>query len=146
MRAFGRIRLSDGLESGRSLPARRFIAETRAEAESAVVAAMTDRRFGDAGDRLVVEECLAGPRVIFVVSDGERALPIGSAQDRKRIFDDDRGPNTGGWARSLRALSTARCRRVMHEIVEPISGPMAAEVIRFVASYTSIDVDRRRSR
>ena len=58
---------------------------------------MDERRFGDAGARLVIEECLSGPEVsFFVVADGTRAVPIGTAQDHKRIFDDDRGPNTGG--------------------------------------------------
>ena len=59
--------------------------------------AMTEQRFGAAGSRLVIEEHLVGPEVsFFVVSDGTRAIPIGTAQDHKRIFDNDRGPNTGG--------------------------------------------------
>ena len=58
---------------------------------------MHERRFGDAGARLVIEECMTGPEVsFFALSDGERAVPIGTAQDHKRIFDEDRGPNTGG--------------------------------------------------
>ena len=95
-----------------------------------LAAAMGERRFGAAGDRLVIEECLTGPEVsFFVVSDGARALPIGSAQDHKRVFDDDRGPNTGGMGAFApsplvdRALET----RVMHEIVEPVIAGMAAE-------------------
>jgi len=117
---------ADGLAAGKGV----VIAETRAEAESAVVAAMTVRRFGDAGDRLVVEECLEGPEVsFFVVSDGERALPIGSAQDHKRIFDDDRGPNTGGMGAFAPSplVDGPLQTRVMHEIVEPVVGGMAAE-------------------
>jgi phosphoribosylamine--glycine ligase len=59
---------------------------------------------GAAGDRVVIEECLSGPEVsFFALCDGVRAVPIGTAQDHKRIFDDDRGPNTGGWVRSRRA-------------------------------------------
>ncbi len=58
---------------------------------------MIEGRFGAAGARLVIEECLAGPEVsFFVLCDGARAVFIGTAQDHKRIFDDDRGPNTGG--------------------------------------------------
>ena len=58
---------------------------------------MVDRQFGAAGARLVIEECLTGPEVsFFVLADGERAIPLGTAQDHKRIGDDDRGPNTGG--------------------------------------------------
>ena len=60
-------------------------------------AAMEERQFGDAGDRLVLEECLNGPEVsFFAICDGRRAIPLGSAQDHKRIFDGDEGPNTGG--------------------------------------------------
>jgi len=73
------------------------IAEDHATAEAAVRAAMEDHRFGAAGSRLVIEECLTGPEVsFFVLSDGTRAVPLGTAQDHKRIWDDDRGPNTGG--------------------------------------------------
>ena len=94
------------------------------------MAAMTERRFGAAGDRLVIEECLAGPEVsFFVLSDGVRALPIGTAQDHKRIFDDDRGPNTGGMGAFAPSplVDAALQTRVMREIVEPVIGGMAAE-------------------
>jgi phosphoribosylamine--glycine ligase len=84
---------ADGLAAGKGVT----IAADRAEAEAAVRAAMVDRQIGAAGARLVIEECLTGPEVsMFYLCDGERAIPIGSAQDHKRIFDDDRGPNTGG--------------------------------------------------
>ena len=54
---------------------------------------MEDAQFGAAGERIVIEECLVGPEVsFFAICDGTRAVPIGSAQDHKRIFDDDRGP------------------------------------------------------
>src|SRR2546423_1683451 len=60
-------------------------------------AAIDHRQFGAAGARLVIEECLVGPEVsFFALCDGTRAIPIASAQDHKRIFDGDRGPNTGG--------------------------------------------------
>ena len=117
---------ADGLAAGKGV----VIAATRAEAESAVMAAMTERRFGEAGARLVVEECLTGPEVsFFVVSDGDRALPIGSAQDHKRLFDDDRGPNTGGMgAFAPSPLVDGPLQAcVMHEIVEPVVAGMAAE-------------------
>ena len=84
---------ADGLAAGKGV----VIAEDRAAAETAVLAAMAERKFGAAGETLVIEECLSGPEVsFFVLSDGERAVPIGWAQDHKRIFDEDRGPNTGG--------------------------------------------------
>jgi phosphoribosylamine--glycine ligase len=84
---------ADGLAAGKGV----VIAENRDEALAAVRAAMTDRAFGAAGTRLVIEECLSGPEVSsFFLCDGTRALPLSSAQDHKRIWDGDRGPNTGG--------------------------------------------------
>jgi phosphoribosylamine--glycine ligase len=84
---------ADGLAAGKGV----VIAEDRLTAEAAVRAAMEERRFGAAGAKLVIEECLTGPEVsFFVLCDGTRAVPLGTAQDHKRIWDDDRGPNTGG--------------------------------------------------
>jgi phosphoribosylamine---glycine ligase len=84
---------ADGLAAGKGVT----VATTRAEAEDAVREAMVDGRFGASGARLVIEECLTGPEVsVFFLCDGLRALPLSSAQDHKRIFDGDRGPNTGG--------------------------------------------------
>jgi phosphoribosylamine--glycine ligase len=117
---------ADGLAAGKGV----VIAEDLASAESAVVSAMQMRRFGAAGERLVVEECLVGAEMsFFVLSDGTRAVPIGSAQDHKRAFDGDRGPNTGGmgaFAPSV-LLDGALDRRIMREIVEPVMTGMAAE-------------------
>jgi phosphoribosylamine--glycine ligase len=117
---------ADGLAAGKGV----VIAGDPASAESGVAAAMGERRFGAAGERLVIEECLTGPEVsFFVVSDGTRALPFGSAQDHKRVFDDDRGPNTGGmgaFAPSPLVDATLQTR-VMREIVDPVIAGMAAE-------------------
>ena len=127
---------ADGLAAGKGV----VIAADRDEAEAAIAAAMTDERFGAAGRRLVIEECLTGPEVsFFVVSDGTRAIPIGTAQDHKRIFDDDQGPNTGGMgAFAPSPLIDERLhRRVMREIVEPVIAGMAAKAIRFAAFFTS---------
>jgi phosphoribosylamine--glycine ligase len=84
---------ADGLAAGKGV----VVAEDRAAAEDAVRATMVDRRFGAAGDRIVLEEFLAGEEAsYFVLCDGTRFVPLSSAQDHKRIFDEDRGPNTGG--------------------------------------------------
>ncbi|HYM26301.1 MAG TPA: phosphoribosylamine--glycine ligase, partial [Vicinamibacterales bacterium] len=117
---------ADGLAAGKGV----VIANDRAEAEAAIAAAMTARVFGNAGDRLVIEEHLTGPEVsFFVVSDGARAVPIGSAQDHKRIFDDDQGPNTGGMGAFAPSplVDTVLQARVMREIVKPVIAGMAAE-------------------
>jgi phosphoribosylamine---glycine ligase len=117
---------ADGLAAGKGV----VIAETLADAESAVVDAMRERRFGAAGDRLVIEECLSGPEVsFFVISDGTRALPIGSAQDHKRVFDGDRGPNTGGMGAFAPSplVDDVLHARIMKEVIEPTISGMAAE-------------------
>src|SRR5437667_875589 len=117
---------ADGLAAGKGV----IIADDRASAESGVAAAMGERRFGAAGERLVIEECLTGPEVsLFFVSDGMRALPLGSAQDHKRAFDNDCGPNTGGMGAfpASPLVDAALQTRVVHEIVEPVIAGMAAE-------------------
>ena len=85
---------ADGLAAGKGV----VIAADRDEAAAAITAAMT--RSSDSAPQVVgwsSKSISTGPEVsFFVVSDGTRAMPIGTAQDHKRIFDDDQGPNTGG--------------------------------------------------
>jgi phosphoribosylamine--glycine ligase len=110
---------ADGLAAGKGV----VIAETRADAEAAIRAAMLDRAFGNAGGRLVIEECLSGPEVsAFYLCDGHRAVDLSTAQDHKRIFDDDRGPNTGGMgAFSPSPLVTPELAAfIMARVVEPV--------------------------
>ena len=124
--AYPLVLKADGLAAGKGV----VIAEDRATAEAVVRAMMIDRRFGDAGDRVVLEEFLAGQEAsYFVLSDGTNFVQIGSAQDHKRIFDDDRGPNTGGMgAFAPSPLVTPEIsRRVSEEIVAPVLAGMAHE-------------------
>jgi phosphoribosylamine--glycine ligase len=84
---------ADGLAAGKGV----LICKTGEEAERAVAAIMVERRFGEAGGRLLVEEFLKGKEVSFIViADGIRALPLVTAMDHKAVFDGDEGPNTGG--------------------------------------------------
>jgi phosphoribosylamine--glycine ligase len=109
---------ADGLAAGKGV----VVARSRAEAEAAADAALIERRFGEAGARLVIEECLAGREAsYFVLADGERSVFLGTAEDHKRAFDDDRGPNTGGMgAFAPSPLVTPALRaRIEREIVEP---------------------------
>jgi phosphoribosylamine--glycine ligase len=117
---------ADGLAAGKGVT----VAETREEAEAAVRESMEQRRFGDAGARLVIEECLVGPEVsFFALVDGERAMPLGSAQDHKRIFDDDRGPNTGGMGAFAPSplVSPAFTDDILRTVVAPVVAGMRAE-------------------
>jgi phosphoribosylamine--glycine ligase len=117
---------ADGLAAGKGV----VVARTREEAEEAARAAMLERRFGGAGARLVIEECLTGPELsVFVLADGQRALLLGAAQDHKRLQDDDQGPNTGGMgAFSPSPLATpALLTSAVRDIVQPVLDGMRAE-------------------
>jgi phosphoribosylamine--glycine ligase len=117
---------ADGLAAGKGV----VIAEDREAAMDAIRGAMRERRFGAAGDRVVLEEFLVGEEAsYFVLADGTACVPLSSAQDHKRIFDDDRGPNTGGmgaFAPTPR-LTPGVERRVLDDIVDPVLHGMAAE-------------------
>ena len=118
---------ADGLAAGKG------VVVARRSADEAVAAAremLAGGRFGDAGRRIVVEECLEGEEASFTcVTDGEHVLPLASSQDHKPRDDGDRGPNTGGMgAYSPAPVVTADVHdRIMAEVVRPLVRGMAAE-------------------
>ena len=117
---------ADGLAAGKGVT----VATTVAEAHAAVDAAMRQNTFGGAGSTVVVEECLSGPEVsFFVLCDGERGLPLASAQDHKRARDGDQGPNTGGMGALAPSplVDDAMTDRIMQSIVAPVLDGMRAE-------------------
>jgi phosphoribosylamine---glycine ligase len=117
---------ADGLAAGKGV----VVAADADEAERAIHAAMEAQQFGAAGMRLVIEECLVGPEVsFFALCDGTRALPIATAQDHKRIFDDDQGPNTGGMGAFSPSplVDQPMQARIMREIVDPVLRGMRTE-------------------
>ncbi|MGI8651151.1 MAG: phosphoribosylamine--glycine ligase [Rubrobacter sp.] len=108
---------ADGTASGKGVT----VAKTLTEAEGAVKEAFGGR-FGAAGERVVVEECLAGREAsIFVMTDGENILPFLPAQDYKRIGDGDEGPNTGGMGSysPLLWMDPATYGKILDEIIRP---------------------------
>jgi len=117
---------ADGLAAGKGV----VVAPGADEAEVAVRVMMVERRFGDAGSQVVIEECLQGREAsFFVLTDGVHARVLPSAEDHKRVFDDDRGPNTGGMgAFSPSPLVTeAVGGRILDTIVFPALRGLAAE-------------------
>ena len=95
---------------------------------------MVDKRFGQAGARLVIEELLVGREAsFFVLSDGTSAIPLGSAEDHKRALDGDAGPNTGGMGAYAPSslFDAATQARVMNEIVMPVLEGMRSEGSEF---------------
>jgi phosphoribosylamine--glycine ligase len=115
---------ADGLAAGKGV----VVAETLGEAEAAIDM-MFRGGLGEAGAEVVVEEFLVGEEAsFFALCDGETAIPLASAQDHKRAFDGDKGPNTGGMgAYSPAPVMTAEvARRTMEEIVKPTVAAMRA--------------------
>jgi phosphoribosylamine--glycine ligase len=120
---------ADGLAAGKGV----VVAATVAEAEAAIDA-MLGGSLGEAGAEVVIEEFLAGEEAsFFALCDGDDAIPLASAQDHKRAFDGDRGPNTGGMGAysPAPALTPELTRRAMDEIVLPTVRAMKARQTPF---------------
>jgi len=84
---------ADGLAAGKGV----FVCKSVKEARDAIDEIMEKKTFGASGDRLLIEECLEGEEAsVIVMSDGESIIPMASSQDHKRIYDGDKGANTGG--------------------------------------------------
>ncbi|WP_010141762.1 phosphoribosylamine--glycine ligase [Oceanicola sp. S124] len=114
---------ADGLAAGKGV----IVAMTEAEALEAIDD-MFGGEFGSAGAEVVIEEFMEGEEAsFFVLCDGETALPIGTAQDHKRVGEGDEGPNTGGMGAYSPApvLSDAIAERAMAEIIRPTLAEMA---------------------
>src|SRR5512143_5631 len=117
---------ADGLASGKGV----FVASTVEEAFEAVDIIMRRRAFGDSGNRVVVEECLKGEEASFMAfSDGETVVPMASSQDHKRVFDNDKGPNTGGMGAYSPApvVTPELAERIMREVMYPTVRGMKQE-------------------
>lgn len=110
---------ADGLAAGKGV----LICASVKEGEEAIDEIIGGRIFGDAGERIVIEELLEGEEVSFIgLTDGTAVLPLASSQDHKRALDGDRGPNTGGMgAYSPAPIVTAAINdRLMREVMEPV--------------------------
>jgi phosphoribosylamine--glycine ligase len=124
-RAGSMVVKADGLALGKGVT----VCHDRASALEAVTDAMDRRRFGAAGNRVIVEEFLRGQEVsFFALCDGENAIPLGTFQDHKAIFDGDRGPNTGGMGAysPVPQFGPQLDARAMREVVEPMLAAMNA--------------------
>ena len=121
---------ADGLAAGKGV----VIAKSKEEAASVASEMLTGRMLGDAGARVVLEECLQGDELSFLVfSDGERVAPLVGAQDHKRVGDNDTGPNTGGMgAYSTATIVDDQMRDwLINHIARPVVAGMKAEGTEF---------------
>jgi len=121
---------ADGLAGGKGV----VITAKIAEAQSVVDDILVNKVFGNAGDKLLIEEFLDGEEASFMVlTDGEHVLPLASAQDHKRVFDHDEGPNTGGMgAYSPAPVVTPEIHhRVLRDIVSPLLAGLKSQDIHY---------------
>lgn len=117
---------ADGLAAGKGV----IIASTAEEAIKAVDLIITEKAFGSAGDRIIVEEFLQGEEASFLAfTDGKTVLPLPTSQDHKAIYDNDQGPNTGGMGAYSPApvVTESLHAQVMRDIMIPTVKAMAAE-------------------
>lgn len=117
---------ADGLASGKGV----VVARSREEAEKTLDDFMRRKTLGAAGKRVVIEECLTGDEMSFIVlTDGRSILPLAASQDHKAVFDYDQGPNTGGMgAYSDNSILSDRQREnVVRRIVAPTLAGMASQ-------------------
>ncbi len=133
---------ADGLAAGKGV----VVAASVPEAHAAIERMMTQKTLGEAGARVVVEECLQGEEASFIVmSDGVHVLPLATSQDHKRLHDGDEGPNTGGMgAYSPAPIVTPKVHaRVMREIIQPAIQGMAQDGTPYVGFlYAGLMIDK----
>jgi phosphoribosylamine--glycine ligase len=121
---------ADGLAAGKGV----FVANTMDEAIGALRLIMKEKAFGDAGNRVVVEDCLEGEEASFMAfCDGRTVTPMASSQDHKRIFDGDKGPNTGGMgAYSPAPVVTKELEaEIMTKVMWPVMRGLKAEGLKY---------------
>jgi len=117
---------ADGLCAGKGV----VVCRTITSAKDAVTDMMVKRSFGGAADKIIIEECLIGEEAsIIVVSDGRNVAPLASSQDHKRIFDGDKGPNTGGMGAysPAPAVTDAVFKEIMEKVILPVIKGMAKD-------------------
>lgn len=117
---------ADGLAAGKGV----VVATTIEEAQAAVDAMLGDGSLGEAGARVVIEECLQGEEASFIVMcDGSHVLALATSQDHKRLLDGDLGPNTGGMGAYSPApvITPALHNRIMREVIHPTMAGMAKD-------------------
>jgi phosphoribosylamine---glycine ligase len=121
---------ADGLAGGKGVVICLDIHDAIAVSDSILV----QKTFGEAGEKIVIEEFLEGEEVSFMVlTDGDHILPLASSQDHKRVFDNDEGPNTGGMGAYSPApvVTSAMHQRILDEILKPLLAGLKSQGIRY---------------
>lgn len=122
---------ADGLAAGKGV----VVARTLDQAKYAITSMLSDKQFGDAGNKIVIEEFLEGEEVSFIVmSDGKTILPMASSQDHKARDNNDLGPNTGGMGAVTPAprMDSILHNRIMDEVIKPTIDGLENDGITYV--------------
>jgi phosphoribosylamine--glycine ligase len=132
---------ADGLAAGKGV----VVAVRQDEAHAAIDMMLVEHGMGNAGARIVIEECLSGEEASFIVlSDGRHALSLATSQDHKRLLDGDQGPNTGGMGAYSPApvVTPAVHARVMREVIQPAIAGMQKDGVPYVGFlYAGLMID-----
>lgn len=121
---------ADGLAAGKGV----FVCKDKKEAAGAIKIIMQDKSFGNAGEKIIIEDCLEGEEAsILVITDGQTILPLASSQDHKRIFDNDKGPNTGGMGAYSPApiVSDKLFKEIQEKVFQPLIFGLSKEGKKF---------------
>ncbi|MBU0895575.1 MAG: phosphoribosylamine--glycine ligase, partial [Candidatus Omnitrophica bacterium] len=117
---------ADGLAAGKGV----VVCKSTEDAKTALTRMLVDKVFGPAGSRVIIEDCIKGEEAsIIVVSDGKNVTALASSQDHKRVFDGDKGPNTGGMGAYSPApiVTDDLLRKVMDKAIYPVINHLASE-------------------
>ena len=121
---------ADGLAAGKGV----IVCNSTDEAISAIQTILVKKTFGDAGDKIIIEERIDGIEASYIaLSDGNVALPMASSQDHKRVFDNDKGPNTGGMGAysPTPVITDVLAQKIQKEVIEKTIHAMKNEGISF---------------
>ena len=136
---------ADGLAAGKGVT----VAQSYDEAEKAIRACLEKNTFGDAGNKVIVEEFLEGEEASFIVlTDGKTVLPLASSQDHKTRDNEDKGPNTGGMgAYSPAPVVTNQVhKKIMHEVIQPTIQGLSMEGINYCGFlYAGLMIDSQQN-
>ena len=132
---------ADGLAAGKGV----YVAATHEQAAAAVDEIMVQKKFGESGGRVIVEDCLVGEEVsVHVICAGEKGFVLPSSQDHKRIFEGDEGPNTGGMGAYSPApvVTPEMHERIMDQVIRPTVAGMAQENMPYTGFlYAGVMID-----
>ena len=121
---------ADGLAAGKGV----IVCDSKAEAEKSIDMMLVDKKFGDAGNNIIIEERIDGIEASYIaLSDGKIAIPMATSQDHKRIFDNDKGPNTGGMGAysPTPIIDKALSQKIQEKIIDKTISSLRNEGITF---------------